>query len=409
MVTNVEFKKLKQREVYRDPIHDYINVDYEIINQLIATKEIQRLKRIHQLGGTLQVFPTAEHSRFSHSLGTYEIARYIVETVDAIKESMSEEDVVTLLCAALLHDVGHGPFSHAFELIHPVHHETYTCKIILEESEVNTVLKQIAPDFPDKVASVINKTHPNVILSQLISSQIDADRIDYLLRDAFFTGTPYGYIDVKRLIRIMSVKDNKIVFKESGIANLENFVMGRYHMYRTVYYHPASTCYEIIVTKLINRFFELRNKGFKYKGDYCFLLPFESKNPISASEYTDLDEYCIYYYTKLMSQEDDPILKDLSLRFLNRKLLKTALVKNIEEANKYKDMVINKGFNPAYYFYSVKPNQVIYKNYGINDKANINILMRDGSIKELSEVSAIMSALTNADLSSRDDTIVIYV
>jgi len=357
----------------------------------------------------LQVFPTAEHSRFSHSLGTYEIARYIIETVDTVKNALSEEEQVTLLCAALLHDVGHGPFSHAFELIHPIHHEEYTCKIILEDSEVNQVLKQISPDFPSKVASVINKTHPNGILSQLISSQIDADRIDYLLRDAFFTGTPYGYIDVKRLIRIMSVKDNQIVFKESGIANLENFVMGRYHMYRTVYYHPASTCYEVIVTNLINRFFELLATGYKFKGDYCLLLPFGSRKSISAAEYTDLDEYSIYYYARLMSREDDPILKDLSIRFLNRKLLKTVLVKNALEANYYKDLVIKEGYNPSYYFYSVKPNQIIYKNYGMNDKANINILMRDGSIKELSEVSAIMAALINADLSSRDDTIVIYI
>ena len=263
----MKFELLEDIEAYRDPVHGYVKVEYKLIYDLICSKELQRMKRIHQLGGTLQVFPTAEHSRFSHSLGTYEIIRNIINTSKQLKEALTEEEVITVMCAGLLHDIGHGPFSHAFEMVHPIHHEYYTTAIIRGNSEVNKVLREVDESLPEKVASVIEKKHPNPILTQLISSQLDADRMDYMLRDAYFTGTTYGYIDIERLFRGILIDNGRIVYKESNVPNIENIVMGRYHMYTQVYHHPASYCYEIMIMTLIKRYFELEKAGYKFKLD----------------------------------------------------------------------------------------------------------------------------------------------
>ena len=215
--------KLNKNEGFLDPVHGFINVEYQVVYDLIHSKEVQRLKHVKQLGGTMQVFPTAEHSRFAHSLGTYEMARQMIELSSSINEYLSEEEKVTVLCAALLHDLGHGPFSHAFEMVNLIHHEKYTLQLIECDSEVNRILKSVSKDFPKLVASVINHTHPNKVLVQIVSSQIDADRLDYLSRDAYFTGTKYGFIEYKRIIRAMKVIDDKICFKESGLSSIENY------------------------------------------------------------------------------------------------------------------------------------------------------------------------------------------
>ena len=217
------FKKTNELKVMRDPVHGYIHVEYQVIWDCINAKEFQRLRRIHQLGGTYEVYHTAEHSRFAHSLGVYEVTRRMVEEVSGLKE-LSEEDKVTVMCAALLHDLGHGPFSHAFESITPVAHEIYTQRVILEDTEIHQILLQVSDDFPEKVASIINYTHPNELLNQIISGQLDADRMDYLLRDAYFTGTSYGKFDLERILRTMRVRENRIVMKESGIHSVEDYI-----------------------------------------------------------------------------------------------------------------------------------------------------------------------------------------
>ena len=163
--------KLNETKVIRDPIYSYIQVDYQIIWDLLSTFEMQRLRRILQLAGTNYVFPSCEHTRFVHSLGVYEVARKIITTVEDIKNSLNEEEKVQVLCAALLHDLGHGPYSHCFENFHEVSHEEYTKLIILsEESEINRVLRKYDENLPKFVSSIIDHSHPNPLLYQLISS-----------------------------------------------------------------------------------------------------------------------------------------------------------------------------------------------------------------------------------------------
>lgn len=398
------FVHLAEKQVYRDVIHGYINIEHQVIADLIATKEFQRLKRIRQMGGIMQVFPTAEHSRFSHSLGAYEVARIIVESVESVRYSLSEEEILTIYCAILLHDVGHGPFSHAFELIHPIPHEQYSINIILGPSEVHDVLAKIHPSFPQKVASVINKTHPNKITWQLISSQIDADRIDYLLRDGYFTGASYGFFDIKRLIRFMRAHDGELVFKEGGLSNVENIVLGRYYMYKQIYYHPNSLVYEVITSKLLKRFFELANKKYAFQYEYALLMPLVSQQVISNEDYIALDDSSFYHYAKSMQKEADPILSDLADRFLNRKLIHYEYLEKQEDVDRFK-----KAFTgDPYYFYCDKLTQIVYSKYGKNDSTPIRILMDNGKIKELSEVSVIVNALAIEKISNDGNHIVVY-
>ncbi|WP_317950591.1 HD domain-containing protein, partial [Rossellomorea marisflavi] len=185
-------QKLHEEKVFKDPVHRYVHVKDRVIWDLIGTKEFQRLRRIRQLGTTYLTFHGAEHSRFNHSLGVYEIIRRIIDDVFAGRPEWSDDERLLSLCAALLHDLGHGPFSHSFEKVFHMDHEHFTQAIILGDTEVNQVLRKVAKNFPKHVAEVIAKTYKNKLVVSLISSQIDADRMDYLQRDAYFTGVSYG-------------------------------------------------------------------------------------------------------------------------------------------------------------------------------------------------------------------------
>ncbi|MFR5527595.1 MAG: HD domain-containing protein, partial [[Clostridium] innocuum] len=250
-----ENQRLPMEKVFRDPIHDYVYVQDQVILDLINTKEFQRLRRIHQLGTTSFVFHGAEHTRFSHSLGCYEVARRIVESFARNYPSKTPSDglwnnderLVTL-CAALLHDIGHGAYSHTFEHIFNTDHEKFTTRIITDpQTEVNQVLRRISPDFPTKVASVISHDYPNPQVVQLISSQIDADRMDYLLRDSYYTGTNYGNFDLTRILRVMRPYEHGIAFQMSGIHAVEDFIVSRFQMYVQVYFHSVSRSMEVIL------------------------------------------------------------------------------------------------------------------------------------------------------------------
>src|SRR3954467_6348620 len=180
-------EKLIEEKVFKDPVHRYIHVRDKVIWDVIGTREFQRLRRIKQLGTTYLTFHGAEHSRFHHSLGVYEIVRRIVDDVFVNRPEWKQEERLLSLCAALLHDLGHGPFSHSFEKVFDLDHEDFTRVIVLGNTELNTILQKVSPDFPQQVAEVIAKTSAKKLVISLISSQIDADRMDYLQRDAYFT------------------------------------------------------------------------------------------------------------------------------------------------------------------------------------------------------------------------------
>ena len=250
---NYSQEKLIEEKVFKDPVHRYIHVRDRVIWDLVGTKEFQRLRRIKQLGTTYLTFHGAEHSRFHHSLGVYEIVRRIVDDVFVNRPEWKQEERLLSLCAALLHDLGHGPFSHSFEKVFGLDHEQFTRQIILGDTEVNAILRKVGSDFPKKVAEVIAKTYENKLVVSLISSQIDADRMDYLQRDAYFTGVSYGHFDMERILRVMRPREDQVVIKQSGMHAVEDYIMSRYQMYWQVYFHPVTRSAEVILTKILHQ------------------------------------------------------------------------------------------------------------------------------------------------------------
>lgn len=388
-------KKLDEVKVLRDPIHSYIHVEYEVVWKCIDSKWMQRLRRIKQLGGAFLVYHTADHTRFGHSLGTYEIVRRMVSEIPDLNAYLSEEEKVIGMLAALLHDVGHGPFSHAFEAITNVSHEQYTCKIIEDEtSEIYSILESYKKGLSHEVTNVLRHTHKNRILSQLVSSQLDADRMDYLLRDAYFTGTKYGEFDLERLFRVMRVVDDQLVIKKSGVYAVENYIMARYHMYWQVYYHPVARSYESMLELLFKRLRDVNKKG-NLDPSLSFLKPLFQDSIMSLDAYFTLDEPVCIYTFHVLTRSDDPVLKDLATRLLNRKLFKDM---DLTEANvrRVKRGLKQFKYNPAYYFQQDKVGQKPYEPYKEEGKdicKAIYIQVDKDQCKELSQVSSVVGSL----------------
>lgn len=387
--------EMNEKRVLRDAIHDYIHVDYLVIWKLINSREMQRLRRVKQLGGTYQVFQSAEHSRFVHSLGVYQVVRRMLET-ECLDNALSDYDKLCVMCAGLLHDIGHGPFSHSFEGVFDENHEDITVRMILENSEVHDILSSVYAGLPQDVASIIQHTHPNQILIQMVSSQLDADRMDYLLRDSYMTGTTYGQFDMSRILRTMRICNHKIVCKESGVQAIENYILARYHMYWQVYYHPTARSYEHLLQSILKRVKDLYYYGFEFKTDLKYLIPFLDHH-MSVDDFTNLDESVILYYFKEFMNEDDFILNDLSSRFLNRRLFKYKQLKDQQELGRIEALSEKLGYNPNYYIISDNQKQVPYLHYGESGElSEIEILDLDGNLSPLPSKSEIVSAILNS-------------
>ncbi|MFC5589216.1 HD domain-containing protein [Sporosarcina soli] len=392
-------EKLSEEKVFKDPVHRYIHVRDKVIWDVIGTREFQRLRRIKQLGTTYLVFHGAEHSRFHHSLGVYEIVRRIVDDgFDGRPEWNQEERLVTL-CAALLHDLGHGPFSHAFEKVFDLDHEKFTQAILLGDTEVNAVLTRVADDFPQKVADVIGKTYPDKLVVSLISSQIDADRMDYLQRDAYFTGVSYGHFDMERILRVMRPAEEQAVIKYSGMHAVEDYIMSRYQMYWQVYFHPVSRSAEVILTKILHRAKHLYESGYIFKQEPGHFRSFFDRT-FALEEYVALDESILLTYFQIWMKEDDPILSDLCYRFINRKLFQYA---EFDPATEYRkigelEQLFKKaGIDPAYYLLADSSSDLPYDFYRPgeeNERLPIYLQMPNGELSELSRSSDIVDAVS---------------
>ncbi|WHY86217.1 HD domain-containing protein [Neobacillus novalis] len=392
-------EKLFEEKVFKDPVHRYVHVRDRAIWDLIGTKEFQRLRRIKQLGTTFLTFHGAEHSRFNHSLGVYEIVRRIIDDVFAGRPEWDDNDRLLTLCAALLHDLGHGPFSHSFEKVFDFDHEDFTRKIILGETEVNEILLKVGPDFPAKVAEVIAKTSEKKLVISLISSQIDADRMDYLQRDAYFTGVSYGHFDMERILRVMRPREDQVVIKKSGMHAVEDYIMSRYQMYWQVYFHPVSRSAEVILTKILHRAKQLfeENYAFKYEPLH-FTSIFHGR--VTLEDYLKLDESVILYYFQIWQEEEDAILRDLCRRFVNRNLFKFA---EFDPAKEYKKLAeLNSlfkkaGIDPEYYLVVDSSSDLPYDFYRPGEEEErlpIHLLMKNGDLRELSRESEIVDAIS---------------
>ncbi|WP_407269229.1 HD domain-containing protein [Radiobacillus sp. PE A8.2] len=392
-------EQLNEEKVFKDPVHRYVHVKDLVIWDLIGTPEFQRLRRIKQLGTSYLTFHGAEHSRFNHSLGVYEILRRIIFNFEK-KVNWNREDKLLCLCAALLHDLGHGPFSHSFEKVFKLDHEEYTRKIILGETEVNRILLKVDPGFPQQVADVINKTHEDKLIISLISSQIDADRMDYLQRDAYFTGVSYGHFDMERILRVMRPQEDQVVIKESGMHAVEDYIMSRYQMYWQVYFHPVTRSAEVILTKILHRakHLYLNDYAFKQKPIHFFSF-FEGD--VKLEEYLKLDEPVVMYYFQMWLEEEDAILSELCERFMNRRLFKYTEFNPNLQMNQWMELYRlfqEADIDPEYYLVVDSSSDLPYDFYRPGEEEErlpINLLIpKTNELKELSRQSDIVEAIS---------------
>ena len=391
----MELKKLDETKVLKDPVHSYIHIHYEVIWNCLDSKEFQRLRRIRQLGGDFQVYPTAEHSRFSHSLGVYEIVRRMVTEVKSLCVELTEYEKVCVMLAGLLHDVGHGPFSHAFEHITNHSHEEYTAKIILGNTELNAILRGVSEKLPLDIVSIIQHTHENDILNQIVSGQLDADRMDYLLRDSYFTATSYGQFDLERILRTMRVRKTNegrkvIVVKYTGIHSVEDYIMARYQMYWQVYYHPVARSYEAVFIQLFNILKDIFKVDKDYFEDMKVLIPFLEKSEVSVDEYFKLDENSLLYCCALIQDKEDKIAADLAKRLQNRRLFEYVDY-NEENLAQIKNMLKENNFDERYYLKIENIEASVYSPY---KGRKILIEKLNGDIVALEKASTIVESIT---------------
>ncbi|WP_025719042.1 HD domain-containing protein [Paenibacillus sp. 1-18] len=389
---------LSEEKVFKDPVHNYIHVQDTVIWRLINTPEFQRLRRIRQLGTSYLTFHGAEHSRFSHSLGVYEITRRIISQFERgdFPDWPKEEGLVAL-CAALLHDVGHGPFSHSIEEAFHMNHEDWTCRIVLGDTEINAVLRQVDEELPQKVAAVIAKTYDKPIVVNLVTSPLDADRMDYLLRDAHSTGVNYGTIDLDRILRLLRPHNGRIVVKESGMHAVEDYLMSRYQMYWQIYFHPVTRSSEILLRKIFKRAKELFKNEYKF-GFLLDPLPDLLKGDLTVEQYLMLDESLIQTVFSQWKREKDDILSDLSARFMDRKLYKYVEIENMDTdtIDSIREALAEVGLHPEYDLEIDFPTDLpydVFRKGGSTDN-QILLLGRQGEVREISEVSEIVRSIS---------------
>jgi HD superfamily phosphohydrolase len=395
------------KRIYLDPIHGGIvlnraKAEERLLMDLIDTPEFQRLRHIKQLGLAFLTFHGAEGSRFTHSLGVLQITRqllnYLQETCPRVATHRT-----AALCAALLHDIGHGPFSHATEDIIGYNHEDWTVRILTEDTEINYHLAKFQKNLPEQISQIIKHEYQPNYIGYLISSQLDCDRFDYLLRDSYLTGTEYGRFDLQRVLISLEVDeehDQILVSDEKGKNPVEDYLFARYSMFIQVYHHRKNWAAKTHLERILRRAKERGN-------NLCYCDSTVRKwlmgETLSAQEYLELDDSTLLYHIKQWIKDPDDILSDLSRRFLGRKLFKAeqipadlGLEKSERLYSEARDFIKRSGFNTEYYLASVKSVDRPYDYYRPEENkpcTSIVIKTRTGQRLEISAISDLVSAL----------------
>lgn len=321
-------RTLKRHKILNDPVYGFITIPSELIFSIIDHPYFQRLRRIKQLGLTDYVYPGALHTRFHHAIGAMHLMSITLDNLRHKGIEISEEEYEAGLIAILLHDIGHGPFSHAleFSILQNIPHESLSLLVIQKlNKELNNQL--------DLSIKIFKGEYERKFFNQLVSSQLDIDRLDYLQRDCFFTGVSEGAIGADRIIKMMDIKDDQLVIEEKGIYSIENFLSARRLMYWQVYLHKTTVSAEKMMISLINRAKHLSQNGqnliatdellYFLKGNFS-LNDFENKG-VLLENFLTLDDFDIWGAIKLWKNHEDYILKNLSRMFLERNLFKINL------------------------------------------------------------------------------------
>jgi len=392
--------------IYRDAVHNIIRLDTDtaegqLVARLVDTPEFQRLRRIRQLGLAYFAYQSAEHSRFAHSLGAFHLAGRVLERLST-KYDIPAQDQTAVRIAALLHDVGHGAFSHVIESILGFHHEDFSIEAILSrDTAIGELLRSHSAQLSDDVASIVRGEFRSRALGQLVSSQLDVDRMDYLLRDSLMSGAKYGIFDLEWIIKSIEIDEpgDRLFVSAQGIYAVEDYLQARYYMFRQVYFHRTLRSAEAVLKSLLRRALRVFREGGDvwYRPGTAFEKVLRGER-LSLAEHLSLDDADVFFHVKQWKSSSDPILSDLSARFLDRRLFKAFDLDMPEPARpqfveQVRGLAEGSGFDPAYYVIEDETGDAAYNFYstGESDVKNL-IYVEDGfsrpSIREISEVSS---------------------
>jgi len=388
------------RKIINDPVYGFITIDHPLILSIIAHPYYQRLRRIHQMAFAHLVYPGAVHSRLHHSLGAYHLMSSALSELKNKGTTITPEEELGARIAILLHDIGHGPYSHALEneLIHDVNHEDISLLIM------QTMNQEYNGQLETAIDIFRNKYHKH-FLHQLVSGQLDVDRMDYLSRDSFFTGVAEGVISYDRILKMLVVKDDELMIEEKGIYSIEKFLVARRLMYWQVYLHKAVVSAEMLLVKIIQRAKDLLSNGVPTVAATdalnFFLNNANENQPVQQhlDVFCNLDDYDVMCTIKNWSTHPDKILSMLCRSLVDRRLLKIRL-----QAEPFDEKVVREKKcevserlpiteNEAGYF--VFTGKAINTTYDPSDE-RINILFKDGSVKDISQID---NALIHQQLS----------
>ncbi len=392
-----------KKKIFNDPVYGFISIPQEIIFDVIEHPFMQRLRRIKQLGLTDLVYPGALHTRYHHVLGAMHLMSKAIATIRRKGHTISETEEQAALLAILLHDIGHGPFSHALEhdIVSGVSHEEISIFFIERLSkEFNGEL--------DLALEIFKNTYPKEFLHQLVSSQLDMDRMDYLNRDSFYTGVNEGKIGSDRIIEMMNVVNGKLVLEEKGIYSIEKFIVARRLMYWQVYLHKTVVAAECMLIQALRRAKEL-----KQKGTALFTSPalnYFLENNVSAEDFKSdpkvlerfalLDDYDILGAIKVWQSESDKVLSELSKRIIERRLFKIEVSKtpfSVEKITAIRaEIVKNLNLSEQEAEHFIITNKLTNNAYNFK-RENINLVMKSGEIIDVTKASDNLniSALAN--------------
>ncbi|GHV16702.1 phosphohydrolase [Bacteroidia bacterium] len=389
---------MDRKKIINDPVFGFITIPNNFLYDLIQHPILQRLNRIKQMGLAFFVYPGAQHTRLHHSIGAMYLMNEAVGNLRMKGHEITNEEAIGAMASILLHDVGHGPFSHALEhtLINGIHHEELSLALI-------KYLNEELSGQLDTCLMIFQNKYPKRFLHQLVSGQLDVDRLDYLRRDSFFSGVTEGNIGSARIIKMLDVRNDRLVVEAKGIYSIENFLTSRRLMYWQVYLHKTAVAAEKMLIKVLVRAKELSNAGTKLFASPALLYFLENKIDKKYYEknkdevlahFIKLDDNDIWSALKVWADSDDIILSKLSSGLVNRKLFKieiTAQPADPAYISKYVEKYVKElGISEyeASYLYS---SDVIYTNMYNEFDDSIDILYNDETIKDISEASDMLN------------------
>ncbi len=388
---------MQDSKLINDPVFGFIKIPLGLLYNIVKHPYFQRLSRIKQLGLSSVVYPGAQHTRFQHSLGAFYLMTEAIEQLKRKGHFIFDVDAEAAKAAILLHDIGHGPFSHVLEntLVRNVSHEQISLALM---EKMN---KQLRGSLSLAI-SIFKGEHPKPYLHQLVSGQLDMDRMDYLRRDSFFTGVPEGSIGSARIIKMLNLKDEQLVVDEKGIYSIENFLIARRLMYWQVYLHKTSISYETMLIKTLLRAKQLVKEGgdlfaspalaYFIENDVDETLFFENEKSIHY--FIQLDDNDIWTSLKVWSEHKDQTLSKLSSGMVHRQLFKTEIASqpfHEESINELQSQIAAKlkiSFTEASFF--IAAGEINNKMYNPYDNS-IDLLLKDGQVKNITDVSDILN------------------